>query len=57
MPAKSEAQRKFMGMCSTSEGRSKAKGKCPPMSVAKEYAHATKNKKLPDKVKGKSLGR
>jgi hypothetical protein len=53
VPAKSEAQRRFMGMCSSSEGRAKASGKCPPVSVAKEFAH----KKLPRKAKGKSLGR
>lgn len=57
MPAKSEAQRKFMGMCSTTEGRSKAKGKCPPISVAKEYAHKSKGKNLPEKAEGRVLGR
>jgi hypothetical protein len=39
MPAKSPEQQRFMGMCSTPEGRKKAKGKCPPQSVAKEFAH------------------
>lgn len=42
MPAVSEKQRKFMAMCSTSEGRRKAKGKCPPMEVAREFMHAPK---------------
>lgn len=38
MPARSEAQQHFMGMCSTAAGRKKAHGKCPPVSVAKEFA-------------------
>lgn len=55
MPAKSEAQRRFMGLCSTSEGRAKAKRKCPPSSVAKEYAHAPAGKHLPEKVKKRNF--
>jgi hypothetical protein len=50
MPAVSKAQHKFMGLCSSHKGRAKAKGKCPPMSVAKEYAH-TSGKRLPEKAK------
>lgn len=42
MPAKTEKQRKFMGLCSNPEGRKKAKGKCPPMKVAKEFAKKKK---------------
>lgn len=42
MPAKSDKQQKFMGMCSTPEGRKKAKGKCPPKKVAKEFAKKKK---------------
>jgi hypothetical protein len=38
MPAKSAAQQRYMGMCSTPKGRKKAKGKCPPKKVAKEFA-------------------
>ena len=45
MPAKTEKQRKFMGMCSSPEGRAKAKGKCPPVKVAKEFARKPKKKK------------
>ena len=45
MPAKTKKQQKFMGMCTTPEGRKKAKGKCPPVSVAKEFAHMPKKKK------------
>lgn len=42
MPAKTEKQRRFMGMCSTTEGRKKATGKCPPKKVAKEFAKKKK---------------
>ena len=38
MPAKSEKQRKFMGMCLTAKGRKKAKKKCPAKKVARKYA-------------------
>jgi len=38
MPAKTKKQQRFMGMCSTTKGRKKAKGKCPPKKVAKEFA-------------------
>lgn len=47
MPAKSKAQQRFMGMCSTKKGRKKAQGDCPPMNVAKEFARKPKNKTLP----------
>lgn len=47
MPAKSKAQQKFMGMCTTKKGRAKAKGECPPVKVAKEFAKKPKGKKLP----------
>lgn len=46
MPAKSPEQQRFMGMCSTPEGRKKAKGKCPPMSVAKEFRKKPKRRSL-----------
>lgn len=39
MPAKTEKQRRFMAMCSTKKGRGKAKGKCPPVKVAKKFRH------------------
>lgn len=42
MPAKSAKQQRFMGMCSTMEGRKKAKGKCPSKSTAKKYAKKPK---------------
>lgn len=29
-----------MAMCASSKGREKAKGKCPPKKVAKEYRDA-----------------
>jgi hypothetical protein len=44
MPSKSSKQHRFMAMCSTSQGRKKAQGKCPPMKVAKEFRHADKGK-------------
>jgi hypothetical protein len=45
MPAKTRKQQKFMGMCSTTAGRKKAKGKCPPVKVAKEFAKMPKKKR------------
>ena len=47
MPAKSQAQQHFMGMCKTSKGRKKAKGKCPSKEVATEFARKPPGKKLP----------
>jgi len=38
MPAKSAKQQRFMGMCTTTAGRKKAQGKCPPKKVAREFA-------------------
>lgn len=55
MPAESKAQQRFMGMCSTPAGRKKAKGKCPSLSVAKEFAHAPVGKSLPEKAKRRSF--
>ncbi len=37
MPAKTEKQRRYMAMCSTTKGRKKARGKCPPKKVAKKF--------------------
>jgi len=37
MPAKSQRQQRFMGMCAHSPG--KANKKCPPQKVAEEFAH------------------
>ena len=53
MPAKSKAQQRFMGMCSTPEGRAKAKGKCPPLSVAKDFARKPKHGYASKELKGK----
>lgn len=44
MPAVTRRQQRFMAMCSTEKGRAKAKGKCPPVKVAKEYRHMKKGK-------------
>jgi hypothetical protein len=41
MPAKTKRQQRFMAMCST---RAKAKGKCPPAKVAKEFRHLKKKR-------------
>ena len=49
MPSKSAKQHRFMAMCSTTKGRNKAKGKCPPKKVAMEYRHADKGKKFSKK--------
>ncbi len=38
MPGKTAKQRKFMGMCTTKKGRRKAKKRCPPVKVAREFA-------------------
>lgn len=51
MPAVSQVQQKFMGMCLTAKGRKRARGKCPPISVAEEFAHKPKGETLPKKVK------
>ena len=45
MPAKTERQARFMRMCAHSPG--KARGKCPPKKVAREFMH-TKKKRKPD---------
>lgn len=45
MPAKTERQRRFMAMCANPKTRKKAKGKCPPISVAEEYVHRIHKKK------------
>ena len=37
MPAKTRKQQKFMAMCSTTKGRKKVKGKCPPKKVARKF--------------------
>jgi hypothetical protein len=42
MPAKTKKQQRFMAMCSSAEGRKKAKGKCPPKKVAKKFAKKKK---------------
>lgn len=42
MPSKTRKQHNFMAMCASSKGRAKAKGKCPPKKVAKEFMKADK---------------
>lgn len=44
MPAKTAKQQRFMSMCSARRGRAKAKGKCPPVKVAKEFRKMGKRK-------------
>ena len=51
MSAKSKSQQRFMGMCA--HNPEKAKGDCPPKSVAEEFSK-TNGKDLPEKTKGKS---
>lgn len=45
MPAKTRRQQRYMAMCSTGKDRKKARGKCPPMKVAKEFRHMRKRRK------------
>ena len=45
MPSKTKKQARFMAMCATPKGRKKAKGKCPPKKVAKEYARHDRRKR------------
>jgi len=40
MPATSARQQRYMAMCSHNPG--KARGKCPPHSVAEEFSHKPK---------------
>lgn len=54
MPGKTAKQRRFMGMCSSPEGRAKAKGKCPPVDVAREFAKKPKPKKRSTTTKRRS---
>jgi len=44
MPAKTKRQQRFMGMCLTPKGRKKAKGKCPSLKVAREFARGSSKK-------------
>ena len=58
MPAVSRKQQQFMALCSTPEGRKKAQGSCPPVSVAKKYAKLPKGKSrksLPEKAEKRSF--
>jgi|GEM_PF-4454348 len=43
MPAKTKKQQRFMALCAEPEGRKKAKKKCPPVKVAKEFRHSAKH--------------
>lgn len=45
MPSKSAKQHRFMAMCSTGKGRAKAKGRCPPKRVAREFVKADARKR------------
>lgn len=44
MPSKTPKQARFMLMCSNDKGRKKAKSKCPPKKVAKEYVRHDRKK-------------
>lgn len=46
MPSETKKQHGFMALCSTRVGRAKARKKCPPMKVAKEFLHADKGRKF-----------
>lgn len=45
MPSKTKRQARFMRMCASEEGRRKAKGKCPPKNVAREFVKEDKKRK------------
>lgn len=45
MPPKTRRQQRFMGMCSTAKGRKKARAKCPPKKVAREFRRMRKAKR------------
>lgn len=47
MPSKTAKQHKCMAMCAHSP--EKARAKCPPNCVAKEFVHADKGKKVAKK--------
>lgn len=40
MPSATPEQARFMALCASLKGRKKARGKCPPLDVAREYKHA-----------------
>ena len=50
MPAKSQAQQRFMAMCEHNQAH--VKGKCPDKATAREFAR-TPRKDLPERVKRK----
>lgn len=45
MPSKTKKQARFMALCANPSGRRKARGKCPPKSVAREFAAADRGKR------------
>jgi hypothetical protein len=53
MPSKTAKQARFMRMCASTRGRKKAKGKCPPQSVAREFTRADSRKKRKHKARRK----
>lgn len=44
MPSKTKKQARFMALCASKKGRAKARGKCPPESVAEEFAAADRRR-------------
>lgn len=45
-PSKTKKQKGLMKLCSTSGGRRKARVKCPPKKVAREFARADRKSKV-----------
>ncbi len=45
MPAVTMKQQRFMALCSTPAGRKKARGRCPPLAIAKEFSKLKKKRK------------
>ena len=54
MPSVTPKQAGFMALCSSLKGRKKARGKCPPVSVAREFSVADKGKALAKSLKRKN---
>ena len=55
MPAVSDSQQRFMGMCL--HNRAHAYGHCPSEKVAREFATTGGNKNLPEKKSNPDKGR
>lgn len=55
MPAVSDKQRRFMGLCSSDEGRKKAKKRCPAKEVAREFLRNSLYEEAPTNATGAAV--